>query len=36
VAERVPLEAEATAENRSYLVEKRDRLGHLLEVGKRR
>jgi 3,4-dihydroxy 2-butanone 4-phosphate synthase/GTP cyclohydrolase II len=36
VVERVPLQVEPTAQNRGYLVDKRDRLGHLLEVGKRR
>jgi 3,4-dihydroxy 2-butanone 4-phosphate synthase/GTP cyclohydrolase II len=36
VVERVPLQIAPTPQNRGYLLEKRDRLGHLLEVGKRR
>jgi 3,4-dihydroxy 2-butanone 4-phosphate synthase/GTP cyclohydrolase II len=36
VVERVPLQVGATPQNRGYLADKRDRLGHLLQVGKRR
>jgi 3,4-dihydroxy 2-butanone 4-phosphate synthase/GTP cyclohydrolase II len=36
VVERVPVQVVPTEQNRGYLLEKRNRLGHLLEVGKRR